>query len=185
MILEISEGLLLKPIGSADADSLFRLTDASRETLREWLPWVDATVSVEQTRGFIQACEQQIAANDGFQTGIWFDGELAGCIGFHRIDRANRKTSIGYWLGNGFQGRGLMTQACRKMVDYAFDFYDLNRVEIRCGVENLKSRAIPERLGFVQEGRLRQTEKIGDRFIDHYVYGMLRSEWLNRGSAQN
>lgn len=98
-------------------------------------------------------------------------------IGVHYIDRANRKASIGYWLGEQFQGLGLMTKACKACIDYLFDEQHLHRVEIRCAVENKRSRAIPERLGFTNEGTIRESEWLYDHFVDHVVYGMLSREW--------
>jgi ribosomal-protein-serine acetyltransferase len=70
-----------------------------------------------------------------------------------------------------------MTEAVRALVAYAFEVWKLNRVEIRAAVANVRSRAIPERLGFKQEGVLRQAERIGDRFEDLVVYSMLAGEW--------
>lgn len=181
MLLQIDDELVLKVLDTDDAERLYALTDASRHYLREWLPWVDGTIDVENTKAFIEFCQKQSASNNGFNTGIWFRGEIVGCIGYHSIDWANKKTSIGYWLGESFQGNGIMTRSCRKLVDYALGELGLNRVEIRCGSGNLKSRAIPEKLGFLNEGLIRQNEWIYDRFIDHYVYGMLKEEW-NRSS---
>jgi hypothetical protein len=66
------------------------------------------------------------------------------------------------------------------LVDHAFGVWKLNRVEIRAGVENKRSRAIPERLGFTQEGVLRQAERVGDRFVDHVMYSILADEWKAR-----
>lgn len=86
----------------------------------------------------------------------------------------NRKTSIGYWLAEGFQGHGIMTQA---LVEMAFTEYKLNRVEISAAVENQKSRAIPERLGFEEEGCLHQNEWLYDHFVDHILYAVLESKW--------
>ena len=56
---------------------------------------------------------------------------------------------------------------------------ELNRVEIRAAPENRRSRAIPERLGFQREGVLRETERVGDRYLDEVVYGMIASDWQN------
>ncbi|KQX46857.1 GNAT family N-acetyltransferase [Paenibacillus sp. Root444D2] len=177
MLLEIDDDKMLKLLEQDDSEKLFALTDDSRGYLRKWLPWVDGTLSVEYTKSFIQFCQNQHASNNGFNAGIWFKGEIVGCIGYHSIDWANNKTSIGYWLGEKFQGNGIITKSCKRLVDYSFNELGLNRVEIRCGLNNLKSRAIPEKLGFTNEGRIREAEWLYDHYIDHIVYGMLRSDW--------
>ena len=65
-----------------------------------------------------------------------------------------------------------MTATVCAMLDHAFGPWGLARVEIRAGVANRRSRAIPERLGFREEGVLRAAERIGTRVIDHVVYVM-------------
>ena len=173
----IEEGIELRIIEERYAHALFALTDANRQMLRQWLPWVDQTHSVSDIVKFIRTSLNQYANNDGFQCGVWFRGELAGAVGYHLFDWKNRRTSIGYWLGERFQGAGLMTKAVRILTDYALIELKLNRVEIRCADGNDRSRAIPERLGFVHEGMIRETEWLNGRFLDHHVYGMLREEW--------
>ena len=75
---------------------------------RGWrLPWVDGTRSPEDTLMYVRVATQQFASNQGYECGIWWRGELAGTIGNHRIDWRNRATSIGYWLGEAYQGKGL------------------------------------------------------------------------------
>jgi ribosomal-protein-serine acetyltransferase len=163
------------------AQALFDLTDRSRAHIREWLPWVDGTTSVESSRNFIKISLKQYAESDGLTVGIWYRGELAGTAGFHYLDWPTRRTEIGYWLGQEFTGKGIMTRAVRKLVEYGFGELGLNRIEIRCAPGNLKSRAIPERLGFTEEGTLRQVGYIHDNIlVDMVVYGMLASEWKNK-----
>ena len=65
------------------------------------------------------------------------------------------------------------------MIDLGFTYYSLNSVEIFCVPENRKSRAIPERLGFHQEGIIRQAEKVYGKHLDHVVYGLLKHEFEN------
>lgn len=135
------------------------------------------TQSVSDTESFIQSGLNQYDANNGFQLGIWFHGNLAGIIGLHSIHWGNQSTSIGYWLGTEFQGHGIMSGACRTLVEMMFEDFKLNRVEIRAAVGNVKSRAIPQRLGFVEEGRIRQAEWLYDHYVDHVIYGQLADEW--------
>jgi ribosomal-protein-serine acetyltransferase len=103
--------------------------------------------------------------------------QIIGVAGFHAIDWTRKSTSIGYWLAADRQGAGTMTAAVCALLDHAFDGWLLNRVEIRAGVLNTRSRAIPQRLGFREEGVLRSAERIGTRVIDHAVYVMTAREW--------
>ncbi len=183
LTLAIDADITLRMLEIEDADALFRLIDENRRHLREWLPWVDSNATIEDTRMFILSAHEQHTGNLGFQTGVWFRGQIAGVIGFHRIDWQNRNVEIGYWLGAEFQGHGIVTKACRRLVDYAFDEYRLNRVQIRCATENRKSCAIIERLGFNREGLNRQAEYLYDHYVDLYVYGMTAEEWRSRSGG--
>jgi ribosomal-protein-serine acetyltransferase len=173
----VSDDLSLVLVEPRHAEALFRLTDQDRAHLRQWLPWLDATRSVEDTLGFIRATQKQFGENDGFHTALLFRGEIAGMIGHIRIDWQHRSTWLGYWLAESFQGRGLMTQACRAYIEHAFGELQLNRVEIRAATQNQRSRAVPERLGFRLEGVIREAEWLYDHFVDHAVYGLLQHEW--------
>lgn len=64
----------------------------------------------------------------------------------------------------------------KDIIDLGFKYYSLNRIEIRCAVDNHKSRAIPESLGFKQEGIFRKAEKVYGNHLDHVVYGLLKQE---------
>lgn len=167
----------LRLLEERHAEELTDLTDRDREHLRAWMPWLDSNRTVEDRRNFIRAGLRQFAENNGFQAGIWYKDRLAGVVGHHGIDRANRSTSLGYWLGEPFEGRGIMTDACRALVNHAFGELGLNRVVIACATVNKKSCAIPERLGFRREGVHRQAEWLYDHFVDHAVYAVLAREW--------
>jgi ribosomal-protein-serine acetyltransferase len=96
------------------------------------------------------------------------------------IDAANLSAGIGYWLAESAEGRGLMSAAVAALLRHGFRDLKLNRIEIRAGVRNRRSRAIPERLGFRHEGTLRQAERLPERLVDHAVYAMLAGEWQGR-----
>jgi ribosomal-protein-serine acetyltransferase len=171
------EGFDLRLLEERHAPALFKLVDQERVRLREWLPWVDATRTEDDTLSFIRSVLEQFASNHGFTTGVWNRDRLAGTVGLHRIDWLNRRVEIGYWLAREFQGRGVMTDACRAILKYVFYELELNRVEIRCAEGNAKSSAIPYRLGFTLDGQLRDAQVVNGRPHDLLVFGMLKRDW--------
>ncbi|MFJ7649597.1 GNAT family N-acetyltransferase [Lysinibacillus sp. NPDC097279] len=173
----INEHTYLKMLDLSDVDELFALTDRSRDTLREWLPFVDNVTSVKDTEHFVRNAMQQYVDNNGIQAGIYYDGKLAGVIGYHQVNWQHKWTSIGYWLGNDFVGKGLVTNSMKAFIDFAFDYLKLHRIEVRVAVGNIRSRTIPKVLGFNEEGRLRDAEWLYDHYVDQVVYGLTATEW--------
>jgi ribosomal-protein-serine acetyltransferase len=125
----------------------------------------------------LRAAQATLAAGLGGQYAICVEEQLAGVIGQHHIDWPNRAGMLGYWLGAAYEGRGLMTHACRALVTHMLREQGLHRVEVRAAPGNRRSRAIPERLGFRQEGILRDAEWLYDHYVDLVVYAMLADDW--------
>jgi ribosomal-protein-serine acetyltransferase len=174
--LRLSDAHSLRLLEDSDAVELHALVEANRAYLSRWMPWASSQ-SLGDTSAFIESARRQAAENDGFQAAIVFEGRIAGVVGFHSVDWPHRKTSVGYWLGEEHQGRGTMTRAVRALVDHALRTWQLHRVEARVAPENVRSRAVLERLGFRREGTLRQAELVGGRFLDNVVYAVLAPEW--------
>jgi ribosomal-protein-serine acetyltransferase len=159
------------------AEELFKLIMDNDKYLREWLPWLDNNQTFEAMNAFIASTKKKFSENNGFEVAIRYKKQLAGILGVHPINWANKKTSIGYWIAEPFQGNGIITRSCKSVLDYLFNNYGLNRIAIECGVGNKKSRAIPERLGFVLEGILKDNEWLYDHYIDSAIYSMLKRDW--------
>ncbi|HKG15746.1 MAG TPA: GNAT family protein [Pyrinomonadaceae bacterium] len=176
----IEEELELRPVEERYAEELTALVRRDIAHLKPWMPWATERYSVEDAREFIRRQIRQYAEDQGFATLVFFGGRVAGSIGYNLIDWSNRKTDVGYWLGSEFLGRGIMTKSCRALIEHAFRELRMNRVEIYCAVENGRSRRIPERLGFTQEGTHRQAEWVHDHFKDLVSYSMLAREWKLR-----
>jgi len=183
-LLKIDEEIVLKILEKDDAAALFDLVENNRSYLRQWLPWIDTNTTVEESLAFIKSSCEQHDQNLGFTCGIWFHHQLVGVIGFQRIDWMNKNVEIGYWISAEYQGFGIITKSCQTLVDYAFNEYELNRVQIRCATENKKSCAIIERLGFMKEGIMRQAEFLYDHYVDLVIYGMTANEWKVRHSIE-
>ncbi len=178
--VDLGEGRALRALEDADAEELFALIDANRAYLAHWMPFVGQTRGVADSLAFIRAARRQHEENRGMQLALLQDGLIIGVVGFHAIDWTRRSTSLGYWLAADRQGAGTMTVAVCALLDHAFESWQLVRVEIRAGVLNARSRAIPQRLGFREEGVLRAAERIGTRVIDHVVYVMTARDWGRR-----
>jgi ribosomal-protein-serine acetyltransferase len=181
---KLTQDTHLRLLEERHAEELTDLTDRNREHLRTWLPlpWVDTNRTVEDRKNFIRGALEQFAHNKGFTAGIWHEGRLVGVISYNSIDWENRSVAVGYWLGEEYQGKGLVTAACRALVEHAFFELGLNRVIILCATENEKSCAVAERLGFRREGVRRQAAWLYDRFVDLVSYSALASRWSTRHS---
>ena len=176
MQIRVDAGLELRSVATSDAEPLFARVDTQRAHLVPWLPWVEGTRTSADTRRFIERSIEQETSGSGLAALIVGEGQILGVIGFNTIDAENRSAEMGYWLGKDAEGRGIMTRSAQALLRYGFDTLGLHRVCIRAAVENARSRAIPERLGFVEEGILRDAERHGDRFLDLVCYSRLRHE---------
>jgi ribosomal-protein-serine acetyltransferase len=162
---------------------LFKVLDANRDYLRPWHPWINLIRSAADLDRVIAVTLQNFANNQGFYAGIWRDGKLCGGIVHNNIDWLNRSTSLTYWLDEAHQGRGIMTGACRAIIAHAFDTLQLHRITIECATENVRSRRVPERLGFKLEGIVRGIEWLHDRYADHAIYGLLKEDQPHLGAS--
>lgn len=173
----VDDEIALRLLRPQHAEALFALTEANREHLGRWLPWVDSTLSADDERSFIQAALRDYIRWDGMHMGIWWRGELVGTIGFHHFDIKDGKTEIGYWLSETQTGQGIITRATRACTDFALGPLGLNRVEILCATGNERSAAVPRRLGYTHELIKRQSNALRGEFQDMHVFAMLKQDW--------
>ena len=159
------------------AEELAAVVQANLKHLQPWMPWAVEDYSAESAKEWIQRTLSEFAEDGRFNSIIMVDDKPIGTIGFHNLNTAHGSAEIGYWIDKKYEGQGIITRCCRALIDYLFDVRGLNRVQINCNVENKRSRAVPERLGFKLEGVHRQVELVQGRFGDWAVYAMLKDEW--------
>jgi ribosomal-protein-serine acetyltransferase len=174
---KVNDQIELRLIDARQGDGLFQLFESNREHLSRWHPWVEIMRTPADVTRAIAIWQQQYKNNEGINAGIWFNGQLCGMISHLNVDWTNRWTALSYWLNETHQGQGIMTESCRALVIHGFETWKLNRITIECAAENVRSRAIPERLGFQLEGLIRQGEWLHNHFVDHAVYGLLRADY--------
>jgi ribosomal-protein-serine acetyltransferase len=174
--LAVDDDLSLELAEEHHARETFDLVHANREHLRPWMPWVEATRTVDDMVAFLRFVRGEYVAGRQFHGNLRYRGALAGCMGL-RLDRPHDACDLGYWLGSAYTGRGIVTRAARALTSAAFRDLAMHRVSIRAGEGNARSRAVAERLGFTFEGVLRENEKVGESYVSLTTYSMLAGEW--------
>src|SRR6185312_2486151 len=162
----LTPGAELRLLQPHHAPEMFATIERNRDRLRQWLPWVDGIRTAQDEEQFIRTSLLNLASNGAFQCGIFVNDVFVGAIGLHPIDHANRKVELGYWLDATHEGRGLITRAARAVIGHVFRELKIHRAVIYCAVENHRSRAVADRLGFKYEGIARQAEWLYDHFVD-------------------
>ncbi len=155
------------------------LCDAIRANL-DRLYWVDRDFSIETANARIQGGLERLSDGAGLHVGIWLDDELVGDVGLFHFDGRARSIELGYWIAAKAEGRGIVSRAATALIGYAFGELGLRRVQIKCAASNVRSRAIPMRLGFTLEATHRRAEPVGEVWQDLLVYGLLAEEWESR-----
>jgi ribosomal-protein-serine acetyltransferase len=174
--IDLGDGALLRRYTLEDLDVLWGAVEEERERLGEWMPWIEHTRTIDDQRGWL---EKVVPAEDLNGTALWVGEEFAGGVGLS-LGEFQIAAEIGYWIRSAYVGRGLITRAAGAMTDIAFAEFGVHRVVIRAGVENTRSRAIPERLGFSFEGVARGEGRGMGGFYDLAVYAVLEDEWRAR-----
>jgi ribosomal-protein-serine acetyltransferase len=178
-LISVSASLAARPADPAHAEALADFVRRNSDHLRVYLPAVAAIDSVDKARLHLSEAAERAARNEVLEWYLFADGALCGAVRLNKIEIVNRKVSIAYLLGADYQGRGFATLSVRAFLRYCFDDLGMNRVELTCATDNLPSVGVAERAGFVREGVLRQAEWLDGKAADHYVYGILRSDFLS------
>lgn len=168
--------------------SLYEVVQQEEDYLHEWRDFVAKCISLNETHRFVTDNNRAFMRlmqppkermHPGFHVVIT-DGEfdVAGMVGFQGIHLINNIASIGYWISQRHTGKGLITHATDWLMQYGKEVLGINRFEIQCRMDNLKSAGIPKRLDFTEEGVLREYEKLPDStdYIDHILFSKLSSE---------
>lgn len=177
MILKVASDIELRQPTVSDATAIFEAVDSQRTYLGKWLPFVAFTTEIKDTENFIISVINTPVDEIEYTFTIQVKNEFAGLIALKETDRLNKKTEIGYWLSEKFQKQGIVTKSVQKLCDFAFNDLNLNRIQIKCAVENKPSINIPKRLGFTFEGIERSGELLtGNVFTDLEVYSKLKND---------
>ncbi|TQR21498.1 GNAT family N-acetyltransferase [Psychrobacillus vulpis] len=151
-----TERLVIRAPKIEDAQEVWKSIIQSHDALKDWMPFAQKKQTLEETTTNLRQSIADFITRKDLRLHLFLKdtGEFVGSSGLHRIDWNVRKFEIGYWIDSKFEGKGLMTEACERITQFAFEELYANRVEIRCDSENVRSRSVAERLGYILEGTL-------------------------------
>lgn len=173
--LYVDKNIKLKIVELSDAVDIYNTINNQRGYLSVWLPFVEYTKNIDYTKKYIQSILE--SPDDTKIYVIQYNDSFGGLIGFNKINKLNKSAEIGYWLSEPLQKKGIVTKSVKVLIDFAFRKLDINRIQIKCNTENIRSKKIPQRLGFHFEGIERAGEQVSvESFVDLEVYSKLKTD---------
>jgi RimJ/RimL family protein N-acetyltransferase len=172
---------VLRPLESWQAEEFLAHLDRAREHILPWVSPAFVARDLAEARAVLQRYADKRAQDGGGIWGIWLDGSLVGGVMFVSFDTALGVCEAGCWLEPGAQGRGLITRAAERIIDWAVEERGIARVEWRTKSRNERSIAVAQRLGMSRDGTLRQVYPDGGGGrIDLEIWSVLADEWRAR-----
>lgn len=170
--------VLLMPVDVGDGPELWEAVDGSRWHLERWLPWVPFNATPEASLRYAEASAPDWDAGRAVRFAIRDRATraLLGVVGLDACIHLHRSCELGYWLRLEATGRGLMTEAAKACVDFAFGRMGLHRIRCAAATDNAPSLRVISRLGFRFEGIARQAEWVGSRWLDHALFARLSTD---------
>ncbi len=152
---------------------------ASLPELAEYLPWAinyQRSVTAQFVKDSIGAWASGRAFDFSIRTHDEDDRHV-GNVSVWFTSRANSVGEIGYWIRSDMTGLGIGTEAAARALQVAFEELQMHRITSRIAIGNVGSERVVQKLGFLKEGTLRDEVKVGSRWLDHTVWGLLDREW--------
>lgn len=170
----VTKNLILKIIDNDDATRLVTLVKSS-PSLFQWIDWCHSQYSQVEAEKFILATRLNWVKSDAFGFGVYLrdSNELVGMVAINELYHTFNMASLGYWVGDNFQRRGIAKEAMRTMFEFCFAQLKLTRLEIVCDPSNLPSQKLIESCGGEQEGIARNRYIFNGTPKDGIVYGVI------------
>ncbi|WP_228975645.1 GNAT family N-acetyltransferase [Streptomyces sp. DH12] len=177
LTLPLGDDAWLGPLEPWQAQEFLEHIDRARPSVDPWIPWATYSTDLESAKAVLQRYADRLAGDTGRIHGIRSGGTLVGGVMFTRFDSDSGVCEVGCWLERAGEGRGLVTRACRALVDWAFRERGMSRVEWWVASGNTRSIEVARRLGMTRDGVLRQHSSYRGERLDIEVWSVLADEW--------
>jgi ribosomal-protein-serine acetyltransferase len=187
----LGDGAELAMLEPWHAEQFLEILERSREHLFAAVPAARSIFTIDDARRYLQSWADAHASDARHLFGIWLDDELAGCCQLLQFDARTGTCELGAWIAPEAEGRGLVTTACRQVIDWAIRVRGLSRVQWTNNPTNERSRRVAGRLGMTREGVLRSATVLSSPSMDFVdagtrwdaeVWSVIASEWPTKPS---
>lgn len=179
---DLGDGARLALLEPWHADQFLAALDRSRQHLLAEVRAANLVHTLDESRETLQGWADARAADTRHLLGIWIDGQLDGCVQVFDFDANMRTCELGVWIAAHAQGRGLVTRACRVVIDWAITQRGILRVQWANTPTNRRSAMVAQRLGMTREGVLRSAWEVGGIRHDSEVWSLLASDYQGMGT---
>ena len=163
-----------------DLDLLADAVTRNLDHLRPWMPWIASEpLAVHERRGLLESWEREWLGGGEVVMGIFEGGEVVGGSGLHRR-RGPDGLEIGYWVDCAHLGKGIATETAAMLTTAALALEEISFVEIHHDKANVRSRRVPERLGFVFLGESAAEPTAPSEIGIGCRWQMTEEHWLER-----
>ncbi|MFF8914741.1 GNAT family N-acetyltransferase [Streptomyces sp. NPDC015032] len=174
--LPLGDNAQLRPLEPWHVEEFLSHIDRARPLVDPWIPWATLSTDLASATAVLQRYADRQAADTARIYGIWLDGTLVGGVMFTKFDAASGVCEIGCWLEADGTGRGLVTRACRALIDWAFGERGMSRIEWWVAAGNTRSIEAARRLGMTRDGVLRQHSPYRGVRHDIEIWSVLAEE---------
>lgn len=169
-----TERLILRQLAATDAQDAF-LFLSDEETMRYYDP--APMTELEQAAESIERHRRRFAQQEALRWGITLKGEnrVIGNAGYSSWEAENRLAVLSYILSKHYWNQGIMTEALTAIIQFGFEYIHVHRIEAQVAYPNLASARLLEKLGFQEEGRLRDRQYVNNQFVDERMYALINT----------
>ena len=165
----VDDGIVLEPIAPHHAHELFTVTDTNRAILEGEIPQTHLVGTLQDTVEFIDKCLDDANSRLSYLYMIMVGGQIAGTINMRWANLDNNYGAMGYWLGQSYQGSGIVTKCVETVTQYAFDC-GIKTMEIGCSAKNVPSQNVAIRAGYTFYKEFPNVQLPSGGSTDVYVY---------------
>ncbi|MFA5303576.1 MAG: GNAT family N-acetyltransferase [Candidatus Nanoarchaeia archaeon] len=160
---------ILRPLKVSDAKSTCKYIKGNKKYFK-YSTTMRFPHPISMEKKFIQNTIKNWKTGEGYEFGIIVNGEVIGCIGLH-VNKKDNNAELGYWLAKEFSGKGITTNAVKKVIKFGFNKIKLKRIYAYVIKGNIPSIKILTKSGFKEEGLLKKHKKLRKKYYDYYIFG--------------